>query len=69
MKKEAGKKDNQWKENLAVSAILSVLFGLDWASGFLLALMSRWISYGSLSSGSSLSLTAHRECSYSMCTS
>ena len=34
MKKEAGKKDNQWKENLAVSAILSVLFGLGWASGF-----------------------------------
>ena len=33
MKKEAGK-DNQWKENLAVSAILSVLFGLGWASGF-----------------------------------
>ena len=35
MKKESGKKDNQWKENLAVSAILSVLFGLGWASGFL----------------------------------
>ena len=34
MKKEAGKKDNQWKENLAVSAILSVMFGLGWASGF-----------------------------------
>ena len=29
MKKEAGKKDNQWKENLAVSAILSVLSRVD----------------------------------------